>query len=148
MNLDFFMNEAIQQANKALEINEVPIGAVIVFDNSIIAKSYNMRNSLKNPLYHAELIAIHEAATYIKDWRLEDCTMFVTVEPCPMCAGAIVQSRIKRVVFGTKNPKAGCAGSILNLLDEPHFNHRVEIVEGIMAEECSLLMKNFFKKFR
>ena len=126
---EFFMQEAIKEALKAQEINEVPIGAVIVHKGEIIGRGYNQRNSKKNPLYHAEISAINEAARVIGDWRIEECTMYVTVEPCPMCAGAIVQARIRRVVIGAMNPKAGCAGSIINLLQMDGFNHKVEITK-------------------
>ncbi len=142
------MNEAYKLALAAAEINEVPIGAVIVYDDKIIGSGYNLRNTNKNVLHHAELIAINEACAYVGDWRLEDCTLFVTVEPCPMCAGAIVQARIKSVVFGARNRKAGCAGSILNILNDERFNHQVEILEPVMEAECSKLMNDFFKRFR
>lgn len=148
MDYEFFMKEAYKEAIKAYKLDEVPIGCVIVYNNNIIARAYNQRNTLKNSLKHAEIIAIDEACSVIKDWRLEDCTLFVTVEPCPMCAGAILQSRISKVVFATKNNKAGCCGSILNILNNNSFNHRVEVVEGILLEQCSLLMKNFFKNIR
>lgn len=143
-----YMKEAINEAKKAVESGEVPIGCVIVYKNEIIGKGHNLRNSKKNPLCHAEISAINEAAEFIGDWRLEDCTLYVTVEPCPMCAGAIVQARIPRVVFGTKNAKAGCAGSILNILNEPRFNHQVQVESGILQEECAKPMSEFFKKFR
>lgn len=144
------MKEALIEAQKAFDINEVPIGSVIVNDETgeIIGRGYNRRNSEKNPLYHGEISAINDAAKSIGDWRIENCTLYVTIEPCPMCAGAIVQSRIKRVVFGARNAKAGCAGSVLNILQEPRFNHYVEVTEGILEEECSGLMKMFFKQFR
>lgn len=142
------MEKAYEQALNALESKEVPIGCVIVLDNEIIGYGFNKRNSVKNSLCHAEIIAIDMACKHIGDWRLEDTVLYVTVEPCPMCAGAIVQSRIKTVVFGTKNPKAGCAGSVLNILENDGFNHQTEVVEGIMREECSKLMSEFFKKFR
>ena len=147
---ELYMAEAIKEAKKAFEIDEVPIGAVIVCDNTgeIIGRGFNQRNSKKNPLYHAEMIAINQSAKKIGDWRIEECTMYVTVEPCPMCAGAIVQSRIPKVVFGVKNAKAGCAGSVLNILQEPRLNHRVELVFGVKDEECKKLMKDFFKRFR
>ncbi len=148
MDYNFFMKEAYKEAIKAYNINEVPIGCVIVYNNSIISRGYNKRNSEKNSLKHAEIIAIDKACNIIGDWRLEGCTLFVTVEPCPMCAGAILQSRIDRVVFATKNNKAGCCGSILNLLDNKNFNHTVEIIDGILSEDCSMLMKKFFKKLR
>lgn len=148
MDYNFFMKEAYKEAIKAYDINEVPIGCVIVYNNNIIARGYNKRNSEKNSLKHAEIIAIDKACNVLGDWRLEGCTLFVTVEPCPMCAGAILQSRIDTVVFGTKNNKAGCCGSILNLLDNKNFNHTVKIIDGILLEDCSILMKKFFKKLR
>lgn len=148
MDLEFYMDKALEQAEMAREIDEVPIGCVIVYEDKIIGKGYNRRNTEKNVLAHAEIIAINEACGFMKDWRLEDCTLFVTVEPCPMCSGAILQSRVKRVVFGTRNAKAGCCGSILNVVDDDRFNHRVEIVEGIRQEECSNIMKEFFKEKR
>lgn len=143
-----YMKEAIKQAKKAYEMNEVPIGCVIVYENKIISRGYNRRTIDKNPLAHAEMIAIKKASKKIGDWRLEDCTMYVTLEPCQMCSGAIVQSRMKKVVVGCMNAKAGCAGSILNLLQMEAFNHQVELETGILEEECSLLMKNFFKELR
>lgn len=143
-----YMKDAIKQAKKAFQIKEVPIGCVIVHENKIIARGYNKRNTSKNPLAHAELIAIRKASKAVGDWRLEDCTMYITLEPCQMCAGAIVQSRMKRVVIGSMNPKAGCAGSILNLLEMPQFNHRVEVTRGVLDEECSAMLSEFFKKLR
>lgn len=143
-----YMKEAIKQALKAYQINEVPIGCVIVYENEIIARAYNKRNTKKNTLAHAELLAIHKASKVICDWRLENCTMYITLEPCQMCAGAIVQARIKRVVIGSMNPKAGCAGSILNLLQMEEFNHQVEVEKGVLEEECSNLLKTFFKELR
>lgn len=143
-----YMIQAIKQANKAKDIEEVPIGCVIVYEDKIIARGYNKRNKKNNPLFHAEIEAINKASKKIGDWRLEDCTMYITLEPCPMCAGAIVQSRIKRVVIGAMNPKAGCAGSIINLLQMASFNHQVELVKGVMEEECSNIMKDFFRELR
>lgn len=143
-----FMKEALKLAKKAKEADEVPIGAVIVYNDEIIGRGYNQRNSQKNPLAHAEIQAIEEAAKYIGDWRLEGCSIYVTLEPCPMCAGAIVQARIDKIIFGTRNPKAGCGGSILNILNEPRFNHQVEIIEGICQEECSQILKTFFTQMR
>lgn len=143
-----YMREAIKQAKKAYEINEVPIGCVIVCEDKIISRGYNRRTTDKNPLAHAEMIAIKKASKKVGDWRLEDCTMYVTLEPCQMCSGAIVQSRMKKVVVGCVNAKAGCAGSILNLLQMDEFNHQVELETGVLEEECSLLMKNFFKELR
>lgn len=148
MNYEYYMEFAISQAKKAFEINETPIGAIIVYNDEIIATGYNKRNSTKNPLAHAEIIAINQAANYMGDWRLENCQMYITLEPCPMCAGAIVQSRIPKIIFGAKNPKAGCAGSIINLLQIQKLNHQVEIVDGILENKCSVMMKEFFKQFR
>ena len=143
-----YMKEALRQAKKAEKLGEVPIGCVIVKDGKIIARGYNRRNTDKNTLAHAELQAIRKASKAVGDWRLEECTMYITLEPCQMCAGAIVQARISRVVIGCRNPKAGCAGSILNLLNVPAFNHQVELTEGILQEECSTLLKEFFRKLR
>ncbi|BBF44656.1 tRNA-specific adenosine-34 deaminase [Lachnospiraceae bacterium KM106-2] len=146
--MDPFMKEAIKQAKKAYKINEVPIGCVIVHENKIIARGYNKRNLKKNTLAHAEILAIQKASKVLGDWRLEDCTMYVTLEPCQMCAGAIVQARIKKVVIGTMNPKAGCCGSVINLLDMKQFNHQVEVERGVMEEECASMMQQFFKELR
>ena len=143
-----YMLEALQEAEKALEAGEVPIGAVMVRNGEIIARGHNLRNTEKNPLRHAEIDVIDAAAKIVGDWRLEDCVLYVTVEPCPMCAGAIVQARIPKVVFGTRNSKAGCAGSVLDVLNEPRLNHQVEIEEGILQPRCSELMKLFFRRFR
>lgn len=145
---ELYMKQAIVQAKKAYEKGETPIGCVIVFEDKVIARGYNKRNTKKNTLAHAEIIAINKASKILGDWRLEDCTMYVTLEPCPMCAGAIVQARIPRVVIGSMNPKAGCAGSVLNLLDTPGFNHQAELVTGVRGDECSRLMSNFFKELR
>lgn len=145
---EVYMREAIRQAKKAYAKEETPIGCVIVRGERIIARGYNKRNEKKNTLAHAEILAIHKASRVVGDWRLEDCTMYVTLEPCPMCAGAIVQARIKRVVIGSMNPKAGCAGSVLNLLHTEGFNHKVEIRNGVMEEECSALMSGFFRELR
>ena len=143
-----YMREAIRQAKKAYALNETPIGCVIVHEGKIIGRGYNRRNTDKSPLSHAEISAIKKASKKIGDWRLEDCTLYVTLEPCQMCAGAIVQARIARVVVGCMNPKAGCAGSILNLLDMKEFNHQVQLETGVLEEECSMLMKTFFKELR
>lgn len=143
-----YMREAVKQAKKAYELGEVPIGCVIVYEGKIIGRGYNRRNTDKNTLAHAEITAIRKASKVIGDWRLEGCTMYVTLEPCQMCAGAIVQARISKVVMACMNPKAGCAGSVLNILDMPAFNHQVEIVRGILEEECSQMLKVFFKELR
>ena len=143
-----FMKEAIRQAKKARALEEVPIGCVIVCDGQIIARGYNHRNTDKNTLSHAELNAIKKASKKLGDWRLEGCTMYVTLEPCQMCAGALMQSRIDRVVIGSMNPKAGCAGSVLNLLEMDGFNHKVEVIRGVLQEECSSMLSDFFKELR
>lgn len=143
-----YMKEALKQAKKAAAIGEVPIGCVIVHQDKIIARGYNRRNTEKSTLAHAEIIAIKKAGKKLGDWRLEGCTMYVTLEPCPMCAGAVVQARIPRVVIGAMNPKAGCAGSIINLLQERQFNHMAEKTTGVLLEECSSIMKEFFKDLR
>lgn len=143
-----YMDMAIKEAKKAYDSNEVPIGCVIVHNDTVIGKGANLRTTKNNVLAHAEIIAINEACNYINDWRLEDCTLFVTVEPCPMCAGAILQARVKEVVYGARNSKAGCAGSIYNILQDDRFNHTVAITEGVRQKECTDLMQSFFKKFR
>ncbi len=143
-----FMKEAIRQARKAYALNETPIGCVIVYEEKIIGRGYNRRNTDKNTLAHAEITAIRKASRKIGDWRLEGCTLYVTLEPCPMCAGAIVQSRMDRVVVGCMNPKAGCAGSVLNVLQTEGFNHQAELTTGVCQEECSGMMKSFFKELR
>ncbi|SHI46311.1 tRNA adenosine(34) deaminase TadA [Parasporobacterium paucivorans] len=147
-NNEKYMKEAIRQAKKAFAIKEVPIGCVIVHNDKIIGRGYNRRITDKTALAHAELLAIKKACKKMGDWRLDDCTMYVTLEPCQMCSGAIIQSRIKKVVIGCMNPKAGCAGSIMNLLDVKEFNHQAVIETGVMEEECSGLLKEFFAKLR
>lgn len=143
-----FMKMALEQARLAEQIDEVPIGAVIVRGEEVIAAGYNLRETSKDPTAHAEMIAIREASKKLGGWRLIGCTLYVTLEPCPMCAGAIVQSRIERVVYGTTDPKAGCAGSLMNLLDDPRFNHQVKVQSGVLQEECSDILKLFFKRLR
>ena len=143
-----YMRRAIRQAERAAKLGEVPIGCVIVRDGVVVGRGYNRRNTDRTTLAHAELLAIDRASRKLGDWRLEGCTMYVTLEPCQMCSGAIVQSRIDRVVIGAMNPKAGCAGSILNILQEPRFNHQVEITKGVLEEECSLILKDFFRDLR
>ena len=143
-----FMREAIRQAKKAEALMEVPIGCVIVCQDKIIARGYNRRNTDKNTLSHAELNAIRKASKKLGDWRLEGCTMYVTLEPCQMCAGALVQSRIDEVVIGCRNAKAGCAGSVINLLNMEEFNHQVKITEGVLEEECSTMLSDFFRRSR
>lgn len=143
-----YMREALKQAKKAYALGEVPIGCVIVHQDRIIGRGYNRRNTDKNTLSHAEITAINKASKYIGDWRLEECTMYVTLEPCQMCAGAIVQARIPELVMGCMNPKAGCAGSILNILEMPQFNHQVSVTRGILEQECSDMLKLFFTELR
>lgn len=143
-----YMKQAIKLAGKAAELGEVPIGCVIEYQGKVIGRGYNRRTTDKSTLAHAEIIAIKKACKKMGDWRLEDCTMYVTLEPCQMCAGAIVQARVKKVVIGCMNPKAGCAGSILNVLQMEEFNHQVEIERGVLEEECSQMLTSFFKNLR
>lgn len=143
-----YMKAALREAKKAYKLDEVPIGCVIVQNDKIIARGYNRRNTDKNTLAHAEMSAIKKASKKTGDWRLEDCTMYVTLEPCQMCAGAIVQSRLGKVVIGSMNPKAGCAGSVINLLQMKQFNHQVEMVTGVLEEECSSMLSGFFQELR
>ncbi len=142
------MRLAIEEAHKAFNKKEVPIGAIIVKDNNIISRAHNLRESDKSAISHAEINAIQQACNYLGGWRLTGCTLYVTIEPCPMCAGAILQSRIERVVIGAMDPKAGACGSILNLLNNSKFNHQTDITTGVLEEECSKLMKDFFKSLR
>ncbi len=143
-----YMKAALKEANKAYKLGEVPIGCVIVYEDKIIGRGYNRRNTDKNTLAHAEITAIKKASKIIGDWRLENCTLYVTLEPCQMCSGAIVQARIPHVVIGCMNPKAGCAGSILNILDMKEFNHQVHTTYGVLEEECSQILTTFFKELR
>ena len=143
-----FMREAIRQAKKAYALDEVPIGCVIVYEGKIIARGYNRRNTDKNTLAHAELMAIKKASRKLGDWRLEGCTMYITLEPCQMCAGAMVQARVTEAVIGSMNPKAGCAGSVLNILEMEGFNHQVNVRRGVMEEECSRMLSGFFRELR
>lgn len=143
-----FMKEALRQAKKAAALGEVPIGSVLVSGGKIVARGYNRRNTDKTTLAHAEIAVIRKGSRFFQDWRLENCTLYVTLEPCPMCAGAIVQARIPRVVAGCMNPKAGCAGSVINVLNTPGFNHTVEFESGILKEECAEILQDFFGKLR
>ena len=143
-----YMNEALKQAKKALAINEAPIGCVIVYKDKIIGRGYNKRNKDHCTLSHAEILAIKKASKAMGDWRLEECTIYITLEPCQMCAGAIVQARIPRVVIGAMNKKAGCAGSVLNILECPEFNHQCEVSTGVLEDKCSSIMSNFFAELR
>ncbi|WP_370872582.1 tRNA adenosine(34) deaminase TadA [Paenibacillus zeirhizosphaerae] len=145
---EYWMNQAILEANKAEAIGEVPIGAVVVKNSEIIGRGYNLRETTNDATAHAEIIAIKQASESIGAWRLLDCHLYVTLEPCPMCAGAIVQSRIPTVIYGTTDPKAGCAGTLMNLLQEPRFNHRTEVIQGILQPQCAALLTNFFRNLR
>ena len=145
---EYWMNEAIKEAGKAAVLQEVPIGAVIVQDGRIIGRGHNLRETLLDPTAHAEMIAIREASRTLNAWRILNSTLYVTLEPCPMCAGAIIQARIGRVVFGTPDPKAGCAGTLMNLLQEQRFNHQTEIIGGVLQEPCSELLRSFFRALR
>ncbi len=143
-----YMKAALAQAKRAYKLGEVPIGCVIVYKDQIIGRGYNRRNTDKTALAHAEITAIKKATRFMKDWRLEECKLYVTLEPCQMCAGAIVQARIPEVIMAAVNPKAGCAGSVMDILDNPGFNHQVKVKKGILQEECSKLLKDFFVELR
>lgn len=143
-----YMREALKQAKKAYALGEVPIGCVIVYEDRIIGRGYNRRNTDKNTLSHAEITAINRASKKMGDWRLEECTLYVTLEPCQMCAGAIIQARVTRVVMGAMNPKAGCGGSILNVLEMEQFNHQAQVTRGVLQEECTAMLTTFFKELR
>lgn len=143
-----FMKEAIKQAKKAYDKEEIPVGAVIVKDGKIIARGYNKKEEKKDTTQHAEIIAIQKASRKIGAWRLQDCEMYVTLEPCAMCAGALIQARLKRVYIGTMDPKTGACGSVLNLLEDYKFNHKVEVETNIMQKECEKILKDFFKYLR
>ncbi len=143
-----YMREALKEAKKAYKLGEVPIGCVIVYEGQIIGRGYNRRNTDKSTLCHAEITAIKKASKFIGDWRLEGCTLYVTLEPCQMCSGAIIQARVDRVVFGSSNPKAGCGGSLLNILECPSFNHQADVTRGVLIDECSEILTRFFKELR
>lgn len=147
-NDEKFMKEALNQAKKAYALGEVPIGCVLVYEGKIIGRGYNRRNTDKNTLCHAEITAIKKASKFIGDWRLEGCTMYVTLEPCQMCAGACVQARIDKVVIGCMSPKSGCAGSVINLLQMEEFNHQIEMTTGVLEKECSIMLTRFFEELR
>ncbi|MDI2585715.1 tRNA adenosine(34) deaminase TadA [Psychrobacillus sp. NEAU-3TGS] len=149
MKLDeYYMSLAIEEAKKAAAIGEVPIGAIVVYQGEVIAKAYNLRETTQNATTHAELLAIQEACAKIESWRLENTTLYVTLEPCPMCAGAILQSRIPRIVYGARDAKAGCVDSLYRLLNDNRFNHVCEVTEGVLAEECGSLLTQFFRNLR
>ncbi len=142
------MRLAIREAQKAEGLAEVPIGAVLVKDGIVLARGHNLRETTQRSLTHAEILAIDEGCKNLGTWRLEDTTLYVTLEPCPMCAGAIILSRVKKVVYGAKDPKAGCAGTLMNLLNDSRFNHQTEVVSGVLEEECGMLLSDFFRKLR
>lgn len=143
-----YMQIALEEAQKAYELDETPIGAVVVHNGEVIARACNRRNTDKNSLAHAEILAIDEACKYIGDWRLEECTIYITLEPCPMCAGAIVQARIPQVIYGASSPKAGFGGSVLNILQLETLNHRCEVIRDVCTEESAKILKEYFKKMR
>ncbi|WP_064091118.1 tRNA adenosine(34) deaminase TadA [Rossellomorea aquimaris] len=143
-----YMKEAIKEAEKAGAILEVPIGAVIVVNDEIVARAHNLRETSQNAITHAETLAIQEACEKLGTWRLEEAELYVTLEPCPMCSGAILLSRIKKVVYGAKDPKAGCAGTLMNLLQDDRFNHQCEVIHGVLEEECGTILSQFFRKLR
>ncbi|MGZ7446057.1 tRNA adenosine(34) deaminase TadA [Paenibacillus sp. TH7-28] len=145
---EHWMEEAIREAGKAEAIGEVPIGAVIVLGDEIVGRGHNLRESSRDGTAHAEMIAIREASARLDAWRLLHCRLYVTLEPCPMCAGAIVQCRVPHVIYGAPDPKAGCAGTLMNLLQEPRFNHRTEVTAGVLQEECGTLLTSFFRRLR
>ncbi|KQY84487.1 adenosine deaminase [Paenibacillus sp. Root52] len=145
---EYWMREAIAEAQKAEALGEVPIGAVIVQNNRIVGRGYNLRETTLDSTAHAEMVAIRQASETIGAWRLLDCSLYVTLEPCPMCAGAIVQSRVPRVIYGTADPKAGCAGTLMNLLQEPRFNHRTDVIPDVLQPECSTMLTQFFRRLR
>jgi tRNA(adenine34) deaminase len=148
MDYQTFMREALAEAKKAEEIGEVPIGAVVVRNGEVIGRGHNLRETTHDPTAHAEIIAIREAAGAVGGWRLNDCDLYVTLEPCPMCAGAILQARIANVIYGTADPKAGCAGTLMNLLDDGRFNHQTAVVTDVLQEECAALLSDFFRRLR
>ncbi|MBU5594422.1 tRNA adenosine(34) deaminase TadA [Amphibacillus sp. MSJ-3] len=143
-----YMELALAEAMKAEQLGEVPIGAILVYQDQVVARAFNLRETLQTTASHAEMLVIDKGNEKISSWRLENCTLYVTLEPCPMCAGAILQARIPRVVFGAYDPKSGCAGSIINILENHHFNHQVDLRGGVLNEACSQLLKGFFKKLR
>lgn len=145
---EYYMMEAIKEAKRAEDLDEVPIGAVIVSGDKVIARAHNLREMEQNAIAHAELLAIDQACRTTGSWRLEDSTLYVTLEPCPMCSGAIILSRVKRVVYGAADPKGGCAGTLMNLLEDDRFNHRCEVTRGVLEKECGQLLSDFFRKIR
>ncbi|MGI9953494.1 tRNA adenosine(34) deaminase TadA [Moorellaceae bacterium AZ2] len=148
LNHRTYMRMALEEARKALQEGEVPVGAVVVQEGEVIARAHNRRETSQDPTAHAEILALRQAAQRLRTWRLEGATLYVTLEPCPMCAGAAVQARLKRLVYGAPDIRAGAVDSVLNLVEHPHFNHRVEVISGICEEECRLILQEFFSKLR
>ena len=148
VSVDNYMKLALEQAGIAAENGDVPIGAVIVYQNQIIGRAYNQREQLKDPTAHAEIIALTQAAAFLESWRLQGCTIYVTLEPCPMCAGALVLARLDRLVYGCDDPKAGACGSLYNIVQDERLNHRLEVTSGVLADECSKLLQDFFQQRR
>jgi len=144
----FFMQEALKEAKKAYKKNEVPVGAVVVYNNKIVAKAHNLNITTNDPTAHAEILALRKASKILRNYRLLDCEMYTTLEPCPMCAGAMVYARIKRLVYATEDPKSGCCKSVLNIVNNKKLNHRIEVVSGVCKKESEKLLKTFFKKLR
>lgn len=147
-NHEYYIRECLKEAEKALEKKEVPVGAVIVLKNRIIARAHNQKEVLKDPTAHAEMIAITQAASYLDNWRLEDTDIYVTIEPCLMCAAALVQARVKRIIYGTPDPKAGGCGSVFNIVNDKRLNHQIEVIPGVLKEECQAILQSFFRKKR
>nr|WP_308806980.1 tRNA adenosine(34) deaminase TadA [Neobacillus niacini] len=145
---ELYMKEAIKEAKKAEALNEVPIGAIVVIDGKIISRAHNLRESKQSAVAHAEILAIEQACQLVGSWRLENASLYVTLEPCAMCSGAIILSRVKRVVYGAADPKGGCAGTFMNLLQDERFNHQSEVTSGVLEEECGQLLSNFFRQLR
>lgn len=145
---EYYMREALIEAQKAMDLKEVPIGAVIVYDDKIIARAHNLRETAKDPTAHAEILAIRQASQVLGGWRLPNCDLYVTIEPCPMCAGAVMLARIRKLIIGAMDKKGGAAGSLLNIPGDDRFNHNTEIITGVLEEECASIMKEFFKELR
>ncbi|GAK11952.1 LOW QUALITY PROTEIN: tRNA-specific adenosine-34 deaminase [Geomicrobium sp. JCM 19039] len=145
---EYYMRLALEEAMKAARIDEVPIGAVLVYEGEVIAKAHNRREHDQHTFSHAECVVIREGNAHVGSWRLEECTLYVTLEPCPMCAGALLQAGVPRVVFGARDPKAGATGSLYNLLDDERFNHRSEVIGGVLENECGTMLSSFFKELR
>lgn len=147
-NHEFYLRECLKEAQKALEEGEVPVGAVMVHEGRIIARAHNQKETLKDPTAHAEMIAITQAAAFLENWRLEGVDLYVTIEPCLMCAGALLQARVKRIIYGTADPKAGGCGSVFNLVNDSRLNHQIEVIPGVLKDECQAILQEFFHQKR